>query len=86
VPTRELPRVLRELFAALRPGGALFSSNPRGSGEEGWNDQRYGAWHDLDAWRAFMAAAGFAEIDHFYRPPGRPRHEQRWLASVWRRP
>ena len=28
VPSRELPRVLRELRAALRPRGVLFSSNP----------------------------------------------------------
>ena len=27
---QELPRVLRELHAALKPGGVLFSSNPRG--------------------------------------------------------
>src|SRR5262245_33563249 len=30
VPSRELPRVLGELRAALRPGGVLFSSNPHG--------------------------------------------------------
>lgn len=28
VPSQELPRVLRELWATLKPGGALFSSNP----------------------------------------------------------
>src|SRR5579862_4282452 len=36
VPGRELPRVLSELHATLRPSGVLFSSNPRGSNEEGW--------------------------------------------------
>ncbi|MER1157219.1 class I SAM-dependent methyltransferase, partial [Pseudomonas aeruginosa] len=30
VPGSALPRVLGELFEALRPGGVLFSSNPRG--------------------------------------------------------
>jgi len=30
VPCRELPRVLRQLRAALKPGGVLFCSNPRG--------------------------------------------------------
>src|SRR5437762_12035688 len=35
VPSAELPRVLRELHAALKPGGVLFSSNPRGENEEG---------------------------------------------------
>jgi SAM-dependent methyltransferase len=85
VPRSELPRVLRELHAALKPRGVLFSSNPRGNNEEGWNGERYGAWHDLEAWRGFMRAAGFAELEHYYRPPGLPREQQPWLASVWRR-
>src|ERR1041384_7324214 len=33
VPTQELPRVLLELHRSLRPGGVLFSSNPRGHNE-----------------------------------------------------
>jgi len=85
VPSRELPRVLGELRAALRPQGVLFSSNPRGDNEEGWNRGRYGAYHDLEAWRAFLEAAGFAELEHYYRPPGLPREQQPWLASVWRK-
>jgi SAM-dependent methyltransferase len=35
VPSQELPRVLLELFRALKPRGVLFSSNPRGNNEEG---------------------------------------------------
>ena len=31
VPSQELPRVLLELHASLKPGGVLFSSNPRGN-------------------------------------------------------
>ena len=85
VPGGELPRVLRELHASLKPGGVLFSSNPRGANEEGWNRGRYGAYHDLEAWRGYLAAAGFAELDHYYRPPGLPCDRQPWLASVWRR-
>jgi SAM-dependent methyltransferase len=85
VPSQELPRVLRELHAALKPEGVLFSSNPRGNNEEGWNGGRYGAYHDLDSWRAFLQAAGFAELEHYYRPPGQPRDRQPWLATVWRR-
>jgi len=85
VPGRELPRVLGELHAALKPGGVLFSSNPRGANEEGWNRGRYGAYHDLEAWRRYLSAAGFAELDHYYRPPGLPREQQPWLASLWRR-
>ncbi len=85
VPGADLPRVLGELHAALKPGGVLFSSNPRGANEEGWNRGRYGAYHDLEAWRRHVTAAGFVELSHYYRPPGLPREQQSWLASVWRR-
>jgi SAM-dependent methyltransferase len=86
VPGAELPRVLKELRAALKTGGVLFSSNPHGSNDEGWNRGRYGAYHDLEAWRGFMRAADFTELGHYYRPEGLPREQQAWLASVWRRP
>jgi SAM-dependent methyltransferase len=85
VPTQELPRVLGELHAALKPGGVLFSSNPRGHNQEGFAGGRYGVFHDLESWRRFMTAASFDEIDHYYRPPGRPCAQQPWLASVWRK-
>jgi SAM-dependent methyltransferase len=85
VPRRELPRVLLELHAALKPGGVLFSSNPRGDNQEGWNSGRYCAFHDLEAWRAYASAAGFVELTHYYRPDGAPREQQPWLASAWRR-
>jgi SAM-dependent methyltransferase len=86
VPTRELARVLRQLHDTLKPGGVLFSSNPRGRNEEGWNQGRYGAYHDLETWRTRMADAGFTELEHYYRPAGLPREQQPWLASVWRKP
>jgi SAM-dependent methyltransferase len=85
IPGQELPRVLKELNASLKPGGVLFSSNPRGSNQEGWSDDRYSAFHDLEAWRKYVTGAGFTELEHFYRPAGLPRHEQPWLASVWRK-
>ena len=77
-------RVLAELRETLKPGGVLFSSNPRGHGEEGWNGARYGVYHDLEGWRRHMTAAGFIELDHYYRPAGLPRAQQPWLASIWR--
>jgi SAM-dependent methyltransferase len=86
VPTQELPRVLAELHGTLKPGGVLFSSNPRGSGEEGWSGGRYGVYHDLAAWRSHLASAGFVELEHYYRPEGLPCDQQPWLATVWRRP
>ncbi len=85
VPGQELPRVLGDLRATLKPGGVLFCSNPRGANEEGWNRGRYGAYHDLEAWRGFMSGVGFSELEHYYRPEGLPRERQPWLASVWRR-
>jgi SAM-dependent methyltransferase len=85
VPRAELPRVLGELHAALKPRGALFSSNPRGEDSEGWNGPRYGSYHSLETWRAVVTAAGFEELAHYYRPAGKPRSEQPWLATVWRR-
>jgi SAM-dependent methyltransferase len=85
VPGQQLPRVLGELHAALKAGGVLFTSNPRGNNEEGWSHGRYGAWHDLESWCAFLTAAGFVELEHYYRPPGLPLAQQPWLASVWRK-
>lgn len=85
VPSQELPRVLAELHATLKPRGILFSSNPHGRNEEGWNRGRYGVYHDLEAWRRFMKQAGFSELAHYYRPAGQPREKQPWLAGVWRK-
>ena len=85
VPSAQLPRVLRQLRATLKPRGVLFASNPRGDGQEGWNGERYAVFHDWDGWRGHMVAAGFAELDHYYRPAGAPRAMQPWLASVWRK-
>ena len=82
IPSQELPRVLRQLHAALRPGGVLFSSNPRGDNQEGWNRGRYGAYHDHEKWLQYLEVAGFAEIEHYYRPAGLPREQQPWLATV----
>lgn len=81
VPSQELPRVLNHLNAALRPGGVLFLSNPRGNGE-GWSGQRYGHYMQVDSSKKFIEAAGFKVIDYYYRPLGKPSHEQPWLAVV----
>jgi len=86
IPAVALPRVLADLRETLKPRGVLFSSNPRGHGEEGWNGGRYGAYHEPSRWNAYLTAAGFEELAHYYRPPGLPRDRQPWYASVWRRP
>ena len=81
VPSQELPRVLGELHRALRPGGILFSSNPRGSGE-GWQGQRWGHYMEFDINRDYLEQAGFKIIHHYYRPDGKSREQQPWLAIV----
>ncbi|KAK3263011.1 hypothetical protein CYMTET_28162 [Cymbomonas tetramitiformis] len=87
VPTQELPGVLRKLHAALQPHGVLFVSNPRGNNQEGFGerDVRYGAYWDETQWREMVGHAGFEELEHYYRPPGKPRNQQPWLATVWRK-
>jgi SAM-dependent methyltransferase len=84
VPAQELPRVLLELRAALKPRGVLFCSNPHGNNEEGWSRGRYGAFLDWETWRGLLREAGYDELNHYYRPPGLPREQQPWLASSWR--
>ena len=85
IPSQELPRVLAELRATLKPRGVLFSSNPHGHNEEGWHHGRYGVYHEPETWRRFMREAGFTELNYYYRPAGLPREQQPWLASVWRK-
>ena len=85
VPTQELPQVLDHLWRTLVPEGILFSSNPRGNNTEGFNGDRYGAYHDHARWRGMVTARGFEELEHYFRPPGRPRHQQPWLATVYRK-
>ena len=86
LPSQALPRMLQALHASLKTGGVLFSSNPHGQNEEGWFGGRYGAFYDLETWHRHLSGAGFVELTHYYRPEGVPRHQQPWLASVWRKP
>ncbi len=85
IPSQELPRILRQLHSALRPDGVLFSSNPHGDNQEGWNRGRYGVYHDHERWLTYLQAAGFAELEHYFRPAGLPREQQPWLATVARK-
>jgi len=81
IPSAELPRLLKQIHRALRSGGILFSSNPRGH-LEGWNGSRYGHYMEFDASKIFLEQAGFHIIEHYYRPAGLPRQQQPWLAIV----
>ncbi len=81
VPSQALPGVLSQLCQALRPGGILFTSNPRGSGE-GWSGDRYGYFIEFDAAQDYLTAAGFTVLDHYYRPDNLPLEQRPWLAVV----
>ncbi len=85
VPTQELSRVLGQIHDALVDDGVLFCSNPRGDDAEGFSGERYSAFHTFESWRTYVTGAGFREVDHYYRPAGKPRSEQPWLATVWRK-
>ncbi len=85
VPQSALPRVLRDIATALKPGGVLFSSNPHGMDDEGWCGGRYGCFLSLETWCDVVQEAGFIALTHYHRPPGRPRAQQPWLATVFQR-
>lgn len=84
VPSQKLSGVLTTLHLALREHGVLFISNPRGDGE-GWSGQRYGHYMQIDTSEQFLANAGFEILDFYYRPEGKPLHEQPWLAITARK-
>jgi len=84
VPSHNLHKVMNDLWAALKPGGILFTSNPRGD-EEGWsNPGRYGNFMQFEKSEAYLEAAGFTVVNHYYRPQGLPIEKQNWLAIVSR--
>ena len=94
LPRAALPALLRKVFAALRPGGVFFASNAHGFGEdkEGWTRGRtaatrsYVCWLSERSWCDLCEAAGFECLELYYRPPDRPRPQQPFLATAWRRP
>ncbi|MBI3445911.1 MAG: class I SAM-dependent methyltransferase [Magnetospirillum sp.] len=84
VPGGELPRILGQLRAALKPEGILFASNPHGDDREGISGGRFGAYHSPERWAELVGAAGFTEILRYFRPAGLPRERQPWLATLFR--
>lgn len=84
VPTRDIQRVLADIRRTLKVAGVLLTSNPRGQNQEAWQVDRFGVFYDLDDWTRRVTESGFEALEHYYRPPGRPRHQQPWLVTVWR--
>ena len=93
VPSAALAGCLRELEQSLKPGGVLFVSNAHGFGEdrEGYTGgrtprtQSYVCWLSEATWIGYCEAAGLQLLEKYYRPPGKPRSEQPFLATVWRK-
>ena len=51
-------------------------------------EQSYGAgvcWLSEETWVEQCKQAGFELLDLYYRPPGKPRDQQPFLATVWRK-
>lgn len=90
VPEEFIATTLAALWGALRPGGVLFTSNPRGNDEQGFSGGRFGRYYRDETWLALLAGlnlktGGFKPIQQYYRPPNAPPDQQRWFATVWRK-
>jgi 2-polyprenyl-3-methyl-5-hydroxy-6-metoxy-1,4-benzoquinol methylase len=81
IPSSQLTSVLGKLQQAIRVGGVLFASIPRGSAE-GWNGSRYGHYMEIDVMTSYLERSGFQVLHHYYRPSGLPIDQQPWLAVV----
>ena len=81
VPQKSYAKVLSELHSSLKKDGILFQSNPRGSIET-FDGSRYGNYMEFIDFEKHLAGAGFRVLKHYYRPKGKPRIEQPWLAIV----
>ena len=84
IPSQELPRILKILHYSLRKNGILFSSNPRGN-TEGWQGETYGHYMEFETSKLFLNQSGFKILNYYYRPEGKAREEQPWLAIVSQR-
>jgi len=86
IPSQELPRVLRQLHASLKPRGALLSSNPHGSNSEGWQRHRFANLHAPERWQVYMENAGFTLQESYFRPTHLPLEQRPWLVTAWTKP
>jgi trans-aconitate methyltransferase len=84
VPREHLSDLMNRLHSSLKKGGVLFSSNPRGSGED-LDGTRYANFMEIEEYKAIVEEAGFELIDHYYRPQGQPIENCPWLACIFRK-
>lgn len=86
VPRASIETTLAAIFGGLRPGGVLFCSNPRGNDEQGFSGGRFGVFYRDETWMKLLEICGFTPVRQYFRPSNAAPHEQRWLATVWRKP
>lgn len=86
VPKEAIETTLTAIWGCLIPGGVLFTSNPRGNDEQGLSGGRFGIYYRDESWVTLVNNAGFKPIRQYFRPPNTPPHQQRWFATVWRKP
>jgi SAM-dependent methyltransferase len=84
VPKENLANLISRLHSSIKKDGILFSSNPRGSGED-LDGTRYANFMEIDEYKKIVEDAGFKLVDHYYRPEGQPVARCPWLACVFRR-
>jgi SAM-dependent methyltransferase len=84
VPSVALPKVLDDLYGALKPGGVLFSSNPRGHNEEGWNGDR--SVSSTTGTLVCLPLQAVSWNDSLLSSSRFAAGPATWLASVWRKP
>lgn len=82
VPKNQLEDILKKLHRSLKSERILFSSNPRGQGEN-FDGKRYGNYMELEEYSEIASKAGFKLLDHYYRPQGQPIENCPWLACVF---
>jgi SAM-dependent methyltransferase len=84
VPKNSLSNLIKTLHKSLAPNGIIFSSNPRGNGED-FEGSRYANFMELEEYQEIIELEGFKLIDHYYRPQGAPKENCPWLACVFRK-
>jgi SAM-dependent methyltransferase len=89
VPSSDIVRVLKDLYQALVPKGAIALSMVRGTGEglvPRSSGYRFVSAWEYDTLAPCLEEVGLQIIQHYYRPPGLPRQEQSWLVIVAQKP
>ncbi len=89
VPQVSMVQVLRDLWKALVPQGALVMSMARGDSEGLVSrplGQRFVSYWEYQTLAPLVQAAGYRVTHHYYRPPHLLLHQQQWIVIVAHKP